>query len=316
MASPSIWLYRRILGLGDEDVRFARRGFTCDDPAARRRLERVGETVVAGCRAALEIRGEAGVAAAVAATEPELRGFAFEGAAMGLALLDRLTPWRRGRWASFLRGPGDPHAYMVHVGAGLALARLRRGPAAPLGSDPLLAPLIADGCGFHEGYFRWSERAGGRPHPRSFRGYSARAFDQGLGRSLWFVRGASARRIAEAIEEFPESRRADLWAGVGLACAYAGGVERSAIEDLSRLAALWRPELAQGASFASQARRRAGNPAAHTELACRVLCGCSADEAADIAVRSLAGLPPDGERPAYEVWRERVRSRFIQREVA
>lgn len=312
MASPTIWLYRRFLGLGDGEIRLARRGFPCDDPAIRKHLEEIGATVVAGCRAAFEARDEAELEALLARTELERRGFAFEGAAMGLALLDRLTPWKRGRWASFLRGPGDPHAYMVHVGAGLALARLRRGPVAPVGADPLLAPLVADGCGFHDGFFRWSERAAGRPHPRAFRGYAARAYDQGLGRSLWFVRGASAPRIAGAIEEFPAPRRADLWAGVGLACAYAGGVDRAAIEELARLAGRCAPELAQGASFASQARRRAGNPAAHTDLACRVLCASSSEEAADVAVRALVGLPPDGERPAYEAWRRRVRSRFLE----
>ncbi len=316
MASPSIWLYRRILGIGDEEVTVARRGFVCEDPRVRDRLERVGTAVVEGYRAALESADEAALALALSRLDPEISGFAFEGAAMGLALLDRLTPWRRSRWERFLRGAGDPHAYMVHVGAGLALARLRCSPIAPKGADPLLTWLVADGYGFHEGYFRWSERAGGRPHPRGILRYSAQAFDQGLGRSLWFVCGASPPRIAAAIGAFPESRRTDLWAGVGLACTYAGGAERAEIEELTSLARSHAPDLAQGAAFASQARRRAGNPTAHTDLACRVLCGCSAEEAAEVAVRSLANLEPEGELPAYEVWRRRIRTRFRAREVA
>lgn len=64
------------------------------------------------------------LAVRLSSIEPEVRGFAFEGAAMGLALLDHLTPWRRDRFERFLSGPGDRHAYMVHVGAGWVFARL------------------------------------------------------------------------------------------------------------------------------------------------------------------------------------------------
>src|SRR5207247_986244 len=133
--------------------------------------------------------------------EIELRGFAFEGAAMGLALLDRLTPWKAQRWRSFARGPGEPHAYMVHVGAGLALARLRKSLRLDRGDlDPLLRWLVADGYGFHEGFFRWADRSRPLPAPERARGYARRAFDQGLGRSLWFSCGADPGRIATAIE--------------------------------------------------------------------------------------------------------------------
>ena len=48
----------------------------------------------------------------------ELRGFAFEGAAMGLALLDCFTPWRKDRWPTFTERLAEPHIYMMHVGLG------------------------------------------------------------------------------------------------------------------------------------------------------------------------------------------------------
>jgi len=316
VASPSTWLYRRILELDDEEVSVVRRGFACDDDRIRDRLERLGRTVLAGHRTALECADEAEIPVALERVEPELRGFAYEGAAMGLALLDRLAPWKRGRWSRFLRGAGDRHAYMVHVGAGLASARLRRDVVAPKGADPLLACLVADGYGFHEGYFRWQEHSLRRPDARGRRCYAAQAYDQGLGRSAWFVCGASPPRIQAAIDAFPPARRADLWSGVGLACAYAGGLEPGSIEELRDLSGAHAPELAQGAAFASQARRRAGNPAPHTDLACRVLCGCSAENAADVAVGALEELAPEGELPAYAVWRQRIRSRFGAREVA
>ena len=44
------------------------------------------------------------------------------------------------------------------------------------------------------------------------------------------------------------------------------------------------------------------------EMACRVLCGCSVEEAAAVTESTLDDLPVDGDVPAYEVWRRRIMS--------
>jgi len=59
--------------------------------------------------------------------------------------------------------------------------------------------------------------------------------------------------------------------------------------------------------FAAAARERAGNPADHTELACRLLAGVSGHEAGELAEGARRDLPRDGDEPAYEAWRARVR---------
>jgi hypothetical protein len=248
------------------------------------------------------------------AVEAARRGFAFEGAAMALALLDRLTPWRTTRWQSFMTGPGAPHIYMVHVGVGWALARLpRRLEPALKQFDRLLRWLVVDGYGSHEGYFHWPRSVRAQVVPRQLAGYARRAFDQGLGRSLWFVEGADGERIRSTIRAFPESRQTDLWSGVGLACAYAGGGDRANLEALCRAAGPYHAPFGQGAAFAAKARQRAGNPSADTERACEVLCGLSADQAAKLTDTALEDLPPDGSLPAYEVWRTRIQSVLSER---
>src|ERR1039457_1019400 len=92
--------------------------------------------------------------------------------------------------------------------------------------------------------------------PKKFRGGVAgsprRAFDQGLGRSLWFVEGADASRIAAAISSFPKARQPDLWSGVGLACAYAGGRDQAHLELLRETAGPYVAQVAQGAAFAAK----------------------------------------------------------------
>jgi hypothetical protein len=274
------------------------------------RLESIGESFLHGYHAALRDAD-----APALRVDPELQGFAFEGAAMALTLLDHMIPVNRVRFRRFLHGDGARHAYMLHVGAGWALARhpwLRLRPAAFLrGLDPLLRWLAMDGYGFHQGYFYWPHAVGRRQVPRTLAGYARRAFDQGLGRSLWFVEGADAARIAATIAAFPQTRRADLWSGVGLAAAYAGGVDASSLEQLREAAASYLAQMAQGAAFAAKARQRAGNPANHTDLASRVLCRIPSEQAVAITDATLQDLPADGAEPAYEAWRQRIQEQLI-----
>jgi transposase InsO family protein len=232
---------------------------------------------------------------------------------MALYLLDLLSPWKHDRFDRFLKGPGWPHAYMVHVGAGWALAQLRRRVERALKRlDPLLGWLAVDGYGFHQGYFRWPETVELRRVPRALSGYARRVFDQGLGRSLWFVEGADVDRIAATIGRYERARHADLWSGVGLACAYAGGVDRESIERLSAMAGAHHPQLAQGVAFAAKARERAGNPAGHTHLACEVLCGMPGEAAARLTDEALWDLPDGAELPIYEVWRRLIQANWTE----
>jgi hypothetical protein len=183
--------------------------------------------------------------------------------------------------------------------------------------DPLLKWLVVDGYGFHEGYFHPKRyfRASGETEscfriPRSLSGYAVRAFLQGLGRSLWFVEGAEPTAIADSIRRFPLEQRGDLWGGVGLASSYAGGVDRLVLDRLFSLAGGHTSCLAQGAAFAAKARELSATPTEHTDLACHVLCGHSAEVAAAITDETAVGLADESGFPAYEVWRQRIRSRL------
>ncbi len=302
----------RLLGLQAGETSYARRGFRGATMEVRARLEQIGAAFLGGYHSALEHDTQADLAAALNSVELELRGFAFEGAAMGLALLDCLTPWRRTRIREFLGGAGDAHAYMVHVGVGGVWARLpvnlRR---ARQRLDPVLGWLAFDGWGFHEGFFHWPKYIAGQPVSKKLSGYERRVFDQGLGRSFWFVNGGNVELVAQTISNFPADRQSELWSGIGLAVTYAGIVSETSLGELREKAGSFQPQLAQGAAFAAKARQRAGNLTDYTSLATKILCGFTAADAARLTDEALEILPADSDVPAYEIWRRRIQSRFI-----
>jgi len=200
---------------------------------------------------------------------------------------------------------------MLHVGSGWVLRRLpvtQRWLLSEL--DPVLRWLAFDGLGFHDAFFQRRRIVERALPPRRISGFALRPFDAGVGRRLWLVPRPDVSFIVQLVAAFPASRHGDLWTGVGEACAFAGGREASAVEEIRQAAGAHAPRLALGASFAADVRARAGIPSPHTDLACRLLCRMDAAAAAAVARESLADLPPDGEVPAFEVWRQRVRERF------
>jgi len=297
--------------LSAEETNYVRRGFRGAAAAIQSKLDQVGSSFLGGYHAALEHDSLEFLASELNSLDLELRGFAFEGAAMGLALLDRLTPWRSNRISKFLCGPGNVHAYMVHIGVGWVWARTPAGfRRKQKRLDPLLCWLAFDGWGFHEGFFHWAKYISGQAPPKRLTGYERRVFDQGLGRSWWFVNGGNPVLIARTIKSFSADRQADFWSGIGLAATYAGGVGETELAALRESAGPYWPHLAQGAAFAAKARQRAGNLTDYTDFAARKLCGLSALEAARLSDTTLENLPSNAAQPVYEIWRQRIQHHF------
>jgi hypothetical protein len=278
-------------------------------PVQQAYFNRVVTTFASGFCAAAEVVSTADLIHRLNGIEPRYRGFAYEGAGMLLQALDLLMPGGARLARALHEAPG--HIYLLHVGAGWALARAHALEGRPFHRlSPVLRWLAIDGAGFQASYLARSERS-----PRRVRAglsiNAARAFDQGLGRSLWFTTEAAPERIAGAIAQYGPERQGDLWSGVSLACTYAGSADDRLVEQVRREGRAFRTHLAQGAAFAAEAHiRGTGEAPAHTEVACRLFCEMPAADAARVARDTAVDLHDHGDRSSYEVWRARVRARF------
>ena len=277
-------------------------------------FEPVARNLVGGFQTALDDDRFEVLVPRLNTVDGEFRGIAYEGAGMGLMLLDSLAPWKK-RLKAFIDGPGAPYDWLLYIGAGLVLPRVPIRPERFLAKlDPFLRWFVMDGYGFYEGFFSGNRAIHEHRIPSRVSGYGRRAFDHGLGRSIWFSTGANVERIVATIGTFPETRQADLWGGIGLACAYAAGVvDREAIKSLQIAAGPYAPAMIAGAAVAAKFRMQTGGVAAHTDLACEVLCGLPSDVVAHIAEFAQNNLPPDGVEPAYEIWRQRLADQFATR---
>jgi hypothetical protein len=311
------------------EVMFTTRGFATDDAPAREQLEFSAFQLMLGFEFGVEQKRQDDVVLRLESVQREYRGFAYEGAAMGLALRDAMSPTGGHRHVeSFLAGPefdsapGSKHVFMSYLGVGFTLAHLPKmlwKRALPdyrkLADYPAMRWLVMDGYGFHLAYFDHEKYVNGQHVGRGYPGfdpdpYTNRAIDQGIGRAMWFVHGANVKRYVAAIKRFPETRQPDLFAGAGVAASYAGGVELADLEWLMDAAGPYRAEVAQGAVFALRARVVSDTLTPHNDLAAKVFCGCTPEEANEIGAVENPILGRDDSGETYELYRQRIMQHF------
>lgn len=314
---------RSLLAPSLHSVGFAARGFGPCADEARARLEPVPRAVVCGFEWGMESRDLAEVEHRVDLVSVEHRGFVYEGVAMAYTVRAAMAGGRPHQLRDLLLGPASQHIFLTYIGIGFAMARLPRvlwskimPDLAPCPYHPTMSWLAVDGYAFDRAYFdtrRWiGQQRRPAPHPwLGSREYFPRAFDQGVGRALWFVHGADPAAVTAAVDRFDADRRADLWSGVGLAATFAGGCGPDGLAELRRRSETAHAELALGAIFALKARSYAGHVPEHTEHAVAALAGV--DVADGLAIADATEVDPEltGDAAAYEAWRTRIRARFL-----
>jgi hypothetical protein len=301
-----------------EDVSFAGRGFAVSPTPATERLEAVPQAVVCGFEWAIAAHNLTDITRRLRLVEEEQRGFAYEGATMAYTILDTI---RGDRTRELLSGEGEKHLLLAYIGIGFAMARLPRPlwrkvlPDLRSRYHPMMSWLAVDGYGFDRAYFdteRWVDRQE-VPNPYPWQGspeYFLRAVDQGIGRALWFIRGADPDKVAAAVLRFAGGRQADLWSGVGLAATFAGGCSPDGLAELRKSAGEHWAELALGSVFAVKARTDAGFVPEHTVLANEQLTSLSIAGSNALADRTEPDPRGSGPLPQYEIWRQRIRAHF------
>ncbi|MER7898972.1 DUF1702 family protein [Streptomyces sp. NPDC096046] len=319
---PALGALRRLIMAPTlEDVGFAGRGFDVEPTERTRQLEAVPQTVVTGFEWGIEDRDLATTERRLALVDPLNRGFAYEGATMACAIRDAMS--RGGhRTRDLLRGGGRPHIFLNYIGIGFAMAKLPRPLWKKLLPDltepdlyPAMSWLCVDGYGFDRAYFDTGTWVDGQrlDTPYDWDGvpsYWQHAFDQGVGRALWFIHGGRVGNVSAAVRAFARDRQADLWSGVGLAATFAGGATADGLATLRVEAGDFAGPLAQGAVFAAKARHHAGFVPEHSDVAVHAFTGYTVEAVARLADDCAATAPGDGTTPAYEVWRRNVRTQM------
>lgn len=217
-------------------------------------------------------------------TSTEFRSVAYEGAAMAIAQKDFLTGNTSFNWNQLVSAAGNQSGH-VHVGLGWAVAATPNVELSFINTiHPMMQFRIWDGCGYYKGVFKHRMAVKNQLRPEFLKTKDFQAFDQGLGRSLWYCFKGDIEKVAQVIQNFSVSRHADLWRGVGIASVYVGGCDESTFQSLSTYAGKFNNQLAIGVSMVARSRILANSFTSDTETACNVWCNMNAKEVMELAI--------------------------------
>jgi hypothetical protein len=276
-----------------------------------RRLEQASLSIIRGYNRVLEENLTGWLFRDLRTVASDDLGFAEQGVAMGAAMLDLLIPEAEPRLSRFREIMGDGFSDSISLGLGCCYARASLPiHAIPVGLSAADRWLVIEGHGFYSGYLGRCSRSDSHSGRCGAELQDGRAFDQGLGRSLWFSRGADPEWIGAAISTTARPRRGDVWTGVGWAAADVGGGGPYALAGLCQAAGAYLPALARGAALAARSRRDGRILVRQTDLACELLCGMTSEDAAELVDRERHRPPTRGSLPADQDWRRRVLVRF------
>ncbi|MBX9666050.1 MAG: DUF1702 family protein [Candidatus Obscuribacterales bacterium] len=216
------------------------------------------------------------------------RVVAYEGAFSAAICLDVSHPREHAR-AVEMADLAPAHVAALGLGTGHALARLRveADITLPL-SEHYLGWMAMDAYGMHEGYFHWFDSVQNMRVPLKLPPLAMAAFDQGLGRALFFIANGDAHAVQQLLERFPVARRSSLWRGIGLMVGFWGTDDELQMTRLLKFSKEFRPYFQQGAAQGVSLRVDWDDVIDHTKASAELICKASVNEVADVSSACMA----------------------------
>lgn len=198
--------------------------------------------------------------------DKELRGFAYEGAGTGLAILEILSPFHKKDLSIFLNQHAANHRETISAGIGLAYARINLGYEKKLNSvDSMTREFIVDGHSFYFGCLKNTQVSSLTP-PKFYLDKDKAIFYRGIGRSLWFRTNGNINDTQKFINTFAADKKNQLWEGFAIACAYAGKLDSHKLNQYLAIQKQSHPSIHKGFQVALTARLRANIATDYTTM--------------------------------------------------
>lgn len=208
----------------------------------------------------------------LSAKSGDFSSVSFEGAAMGLAIRSYNKTKTLSEWNWFIEKYSAVHTSQIYVGLGWAIAELGIDPT-PIVSDLNSASRyrVMDGIGYYHGILRRRAAVERQLIPDIVPTSLLPAYDQGLGRSLWYNSGGEIERVLQKIALFPKDRTPAFWRGLGVAITYVGGTPDKQIEAIRGASKSNLAHLKYGALMALLSRKKAGTSCEDSSVIVRCL---------------------------------------------
>jgi len=204
---------------------------------------------------------------------PEFRSIAYESASFEMGVQELACGTELDNWKNFYQ-LSKAHTFHMDIGLGWAFAKTEVSPTPYLESlHPVMSWMAFDGMGYYFGLFKGRRTVKKQLIPEGIDEQNLHGFDQGLGRRLWYIARGEVNELIQLIQPFHLSRHADLWRGIGIACGYVGGSDKSNLEQLLNFSNEFKDQFRTGVALAAISRSASNSVTGDIELAYKIICG-------------------------------------------
>ena len=123
--------------------------------------------------------------------------------------------------------------------------------------EPDFQVKVLDGYGYWHGLFRRRLTIRTQTIPKNITSEYQSGFDQGIGRTIWYITKGEVAKVVNIINHFSEDRRANLWQGIGVASTYVGGCSDELIGELKSASSEFKKNFETGIESAESSLKRA-----------------------------------------------------------
>ncbi|MBK9271860.1 MAG: DUF1702 family protein [Saprospiraceae bacterium] len=204
----------------------------------------------------------------------DFHSLSYESASSEIAYQDLKAGLALKNYSEFYLKKCQLHPFHMQIGLGWALAKSNTPPDLFTLDLPLHSQqMVLDGYGYYHSLFKERKFIQNACIPEEIKGIQLKGYDQGIGRRLWHISKGNLQILNAKISLFTESRHSDLWRGVGIACGYVGGTEKSILKELTNQSGNYIVSLSAGIAIAAYSRIKSETVIPSVVMACEVVCG-------------------------------------------
>lgn len=162
-------------------------------------------------------------------------------------------------WTAFLNATKGIHDSQVYVGLGWALASINVDISHyTYNIKPLMRSRVIDGYGYYNALFKRRLAIRTANIPDEISSEQEPSFNQGIGRSLWYLAEGDLTKLKRYLNLIPKNRHPDLWRGIGIAYAYVGGEDVSLENKITSITNEYHTDFLSGIALTLYSREKSG----------------------------------------------------------
>lgn len=192
------------------------------------------------------------------AVEPKFRSIGYESASYVLGELDLQDKNDLKNWSKLYASADENHRFHMIIGLGWSIAKSGNStlPVADWEDDRVFRSMVLDGMGYYYALYRPRRTLTKKIYPDWLMGDDLKAFDQGIGRRLWYLYHDNQTKLIEILSTFSEDRIPSLYTGIGIAFTYVSGFDEREVVSLKKMAGPNWKEMRKGFLIGSLSRAK------------------------------------------------------------